>query len=115
MPLRVPARGRHGQLSSTSVSIGLLVEPGVDVSAVAAKSDGQVRGRAAGRPDRVVDGLRHVASRDDLQAEGLGRTAPRSPVVPPAGEEGRAGRHPRSRPCVERRVGGHGSDCGGSP
>ena len=56
-------------------------------------SDGQARGRAA---DRVLDGAPARASRDDLQAEALGRTACRARR--PASRRGsRAGRHRRSR------------------
>ena len=46
-------------------------------------------------------------SRDDLQAEGLGRTA-RLARRPASRRGSRARRHRRSRRCARRRVGGHG-------
>ena len=61
-------------------------------------------GRARRRRGR---GVAASPSRDDLQAEGLGRTA--RLVRRPASRRGsRARRHRRSRRCARRRVGGHG-------
>ena len=60
--------------------------------------------QASPRPRRLAPAR---ASRDDLQAGGLGRTARRARR--PASRRGsRARRHRRSRRCAGRRVGGHG-------
>ena len=84
--------------------VGRLVEPGVDAAAASRRvrrPSPRPRGRARCRraPAR--------ASRDDLQAEGLGQTA--GLARRPASRRGsRARRHRRSRRCARRRVGGHG-------
>ena len=84
--------------------VGRLVEPGVDAAAASRRvrrPSPRPRGRARCRraPAR--------ASRDDLQAEGLGQTA--GLARRPASRRGsRARRHRRSRRCAGRRVGGHG-------
>ena len=85
--------------------VGRLVEPGVDAAAAARRvrrPSPRPRGRARCRraPAR--------ASRDDLQAEGLGRPA-RLARRPASRRGSRAHRHRRSRRCARRRVGGHGS------
>ncbi len=88
----------------SGLAVGRLVEPGVYAAAAARRvrrPSPRPRGRARCRraPAR--------ASRDDLQAEGLGQTA-RLARRPASRRGSRARRHRRSRRCAGRRVGGHG-------
>ena len=68
--------------------------------------------KPAAAADRVVVAAPACPSRDDLQADGLGQSRARRPA---SRRGSRARRDRRSRRYAERRVGGHGPDCGGSP
>ena len=80
-----------------------LVEPG-DAAAAASRRVRRPSPRPRGRARCRRAPAR--ASRDDLQAEGLGRTA-RLARRPASRRGSRAHRHRRSRRCAGRRVGGH--------
>ena len=73
----VPLEGGLGERPGLAEAVvGRLVEPGVErARPPVSVSDGQAHGRG---PARVLDGAPARASRDDLQAEGLGRTARRA-------------------------------------
>ena len=108
-------RGCHGTAgrgpaeAAASPRTSARVPPAVDAAARRGEPDGQARGRAA---DRVVDGLRPARAATTCRPRAWDGTARRSRR--PASRRGsRAGRHRRSRRCAERRVGGHGPDCGG--
>ena len=88
------AAGQNQDLNAAASGVG---------RAVAGGRRYQVVGRAC-RPRCRRTPAR--ASRDDLQAEGLGQ--PVAPVVPPAGAEIVPGGTGRSRRCAERHGGGHG-------
>ena len=83
-----------------------LAEAGVDAAA-----SGVGRGGAGGRACRPR--CRRAPGPRDLQAQGLGQ--PVAPVVPPAGAEPCPEAPPIAAKPLERRVSGHGPDCGGSP
>ena len=74
---RVPLEGGLGERPGLAEAVvGRLVEPAVERAAPSSACP-TAKPAAAG-PARVVDGAPARASRDDLQAEGLGRTARRA-------------------------------------
>ena len=86
----MPLEGGLGERPGLAEAVvGRLVERSVERGRPAACPTGQARGRAA---DRVLDCAPARASRDDLQAEGLGRTARRARR--PASRGSRAGPAP---------------------
>ncbi len=95
----VPLEGGLGERPGLAAAVvGRLVEPGVERVRPSACPTAKP---AAARPTAFSTVLRPHASRDDLQAEALGRTACRARRA--------ASRHRRSRHGAERRVGGHWS------
>ena len=96
----VPLEGGLGEQPGLAAAVvGRLVEPGVERGRPLACPT--AKPAAARRPTAFSTVLPPRASRDDLQAEALGRTACRARRP--------ASRHRRSRHGAERRVGGHWS------
>ena len=95
----VPLEGGLGERPGLAAAVvGRLVEPGVERGRPSACPTAKP---VAARPTAFSTVLPPRASRDDLQAEALGRTACRARRP--------ASRHRRSRHGAERRVGGHWS------
>ena len=91
---RPPAVRRRGTRCPTRATLGERPGLGAERAWVGSRPTAQARGRAG---DGVVDELPARASGDDLQAEGVGRTARVAPVVPSIRRGSRAGRYRRSR------------------
>ena len=108
----VPLEGGLGERPGLAEAVvGRLVERSIERGRPSACPTAKP---AAARPTAFSTVLRPARAAMTLQDEGLGRTARRARR--PASRRGsRAGRHRRSRRWAERRVGGHGPDCGGSP
>ena len=102
----VPLEGGLGERPGLAAAVvGRLVEPGVERGRPSACPTAKP---AAARPTAFSTVLPPRASRDDLQAEALGRTACRARRVPPAGTVDR-GMALSGVSAVT------GPDCGGSP